>query len=104
MVQTWDRYPSLANLNEVEDINPLRRAYSENHLNNSTITDEGPSTLTVSTNRTNVGEKIIVTWNLSVAPSQKDWLGLFYAEGMVLLKQILILQFYLFLTCLKFKI
>jgi len=82
MVKLWDRFPSLANLNEVEDINPLRRAYSENQLNNTPETQHHqPSTLSVSTNRTNVGEKVIVSWNLAVAPSQKDWLGLFYAEG-----------------------
>ena len=83
-MKIWDRFPSLANLNEVEDVNPLRRAYSENQLNNTNTpgeVEERPSTLSVSTNRTNVGEKVIVTWNLAVAPSNKDWLGLFYADG-----------------------
>lgn len=80
MVKIWDRFPSLANLNEVEDVNPLRRAYSENNLNNLPE-DEKSSTLTVSTNRTNVGEKIIVSWNLFISPSPKDWLGLFYIDS-----------------------
>ena len=83
MVQWSERYPSLANLYEVEEINPLRRAYSENHLGNTTVDDEQPSVLQINTNRTNVGEKVVVSWNLTVAPSQKDWLGLFYADGIM---------------------
>ena len=82
MVKWNDRYPSLANLYEVEDINPLRRAYSENHLSNSAVDDEQPSVLSVNTNRTNVGEKIVISWNLNAPSSQEDWLGLFYADGM----------------------
>lgn len=81
MVKWNDRYPSLANLNEVEDVNPLRRAYSENHLGSTVVDDEQPSVLSVNTNRTNVGEKIVISWNLNLAPSQEDWLGLFYADG-----------------------
>ena len=85
MVKWNDRYPSLANLNEVEDVNPLRRAYSENHLGSTAANDDQPSVLSVNTNRTNVGEKVVVSWNLNAAPSQEDWLGLFYADGKVFL-------------------
>lgn len=81
MVNLFDRFPSLANLNEVEEINPLRRAYSDNHVNISSDSNTEESALSVSTNRTNVGEKIIVSWKLSHSPSSKDWLGLFYANG-----------------------
>lgn len=85
MVNLFDRFPSLANLNEVEDVNPIRRAYSDNHINLNVDSDgtgeKQVSTLTVSTNRSNVGEKIIVSWKLAHAPSSKDWLGLFYADG-----------------------
>lgn len=83
MVKWNDRYPSLANLNEVEDVNPLRRAYSENHLGSTAVDDEQSSVLSVNTNRTNVGEKVVVSWNLNAAPSQEDWLGLFYSDGKV---------------------
>ena len=82
MVKIWDRFPSLVNLTSVvESENPMRRAYSEVHVNNSS--DElRQSMLTLSANRVNLGEKIIVSWSLTVDPGVKDTLGLFY-EGNV---------------------
>lgn len=95
MVNSFDRFPSLANLNEVEEINPLRRAYSDNHVNIASDENAEESTLSVSTNRANVGEKIIVSWKLSQSPSSKDWLGLFYADGKkIFYLDILMLCFY----------
>lgn len=78
MVKLRDRYPSVANLEEADNSeNPLRRAYSENNLDHSTE-DLRHSTLSVSCKRVNLGEKIIVTWQLAKSPTPKDKLALYY--------------------------
>ena len=96
MVKLWNRVASVANLTNIgEDQNSMRRAYSEININHPT--DElRQSMLTLSANRVNLGEKIIVSWSLSVDPTVKDSLALYY-EGKK------VIAWYTFTNCFTFS-
>ena len=85
MVRLWDRFPSVANLNEVDSENPLRRAYSENNLDQNNRNLPNQPLLSLSTNRANLGEKLVITWRLTSAPCATDRLALYYDGKCVML-------------------
>eukprot|EP00794_Sanderia_malayensis_P003556 gene3556-4060_t len=79
------RYRSLTSLST--DSSNLRRAYSEANLP-STSLDTSQNCLKINLTQLTVGEKIVLSWNISEEIHERDWIGLFL-EGEVEIKNAL---------------
>lgn len=84
-----NRFTSVSELNDFDIVNnPLRRSYSDTNINHTeengeeNVEESAVSTLELNSSRVNVGEKIIVTWNLAQTPTENDRLALCYESKM----------------------